>query len=87
MPNINDRVKQFLDGVAADPMEERVVEYVVREVHQGRRLTEVIEDPYVRNRLNETKRSEVLENPEVIDALEQEIRTSMSSPPELGFPG
>jgi hypothetical protein len=87
VPNINDRVKQFLDDVAADPMEERVVEYVVREVHQGRRLSEVMEDPYVRNRLSETKRAEVLESPEVMDALEQEIRTSMSSPPQLGFPG
>jgi hypothetical protein len=81
---INERVKQFFDDIAVDAMEERVVEYIVREVHQGRRLMEVIEDPYVRNRLNETKRTEILESPEIIEALEQEIRTTMS-PPELGF--
>ena len=45
---------------------------------------EVVEDPYVRNRLNDEKRVEVFENPEVIEALEQEIRESMT-PPELGF--
>jgi hypothetical protein len=83
--SINDRVKQFFDDMAVDAMEERVVEYVVREVRQGRRLMEVIEDPYVRNRLNDTKRAEILESPEIIDALEQEIRTSMAPPPELGF--
>ena len=51
MSSINERLKQFIDEMATDPLEERVVEYVVREVHQGRRLTEVIDDPYVRNRL------------------------------------
>jgi len=61
-----------------------VIEYVIREVHNGRRLMEVIDDPYVRNRLNEQKRIEVFENPEVVDALEEEIRQSMT-PPELGF--
>ena len=84
MSSINDRIKKFIDEMAVDPIEERVVEYVVREVHQGRRLMEVIEDPYVRNRLSDEKRAEILENSEVIDALEQEIRSSMS-PPELGF--
>ncbi len=84
MSSINDRLKQLIDDMATDPLEERVVEYVVREVHQGRRLTEVIDDPYVRNRLSDEKRAEVLENSEVIDALEQEIRTSMTSP-EIGF--
>jgi hypothetical protein len=70
--------------MAIDAVEERVVEYIVREVHAGRRLMEVIEDPYVRNRLNDEKRARVLENSEIVDALEAEIRTAMS-PPDLGF--
>jgi len=84
--SINDRIKQFFDEMAVDVIEERVVEYVVREVHQGRRLMEVIDDPYVRNRLSDEKRAEILENSEIIDALEQEIRASMT-PPDLGFSG
>jgi len=82
--SINDRIKQFFDEMAVDVIEERVVEYVVREVHQGRRLMEVIDDPYVRNRLSDEKRADILENSEIIDALEQEIRASMT-PPDLGF--
>jgi len=81
---VNDRIKSFFEDMATDAIEERVVEYVVREVHKGRRLMEVIDDPYVRNRLNEAKRDEILENPEIVDALEQEIRLSMT-PPEVGF--
>lgn len=84
MASINDRIKQFFSEMATDVVEERVVEYVIREVHNGRRLMEVIDDPYVRNRLSEEKRAHVLENPEIVDALEQEIRAAIT-PPELGF--
>ena len=84
MTSVNDRIKSFFSEMATDPVEERVVEYVVREVHNGRRLMEVIEDPYVRNRLSDDKRAAVLDNAEIVEALEQEIRASMA-PPELGF--
>lgn len=84
MTTINDRINKFFAEMATDIIEERVVEYVVREVHRGRRLMEVIDDPFVRNRLNEEKRASVLENTEIVDALEHEIRATMTKP-ELGF--
>lgn len=84
MSSINDSIKQFFSDMASDVVEERVVEYVIREVHNGRRLMEVIEDPYVRNRMSEDKRTHILENPEIVDALEQEIRATIT-PPDLGF--
>lgn len=84
MSSINERLRDFFEEMATDAVEERVVEYVVREVHNGRRLMEVIEDPYVRNRLSDEKRARVLENSEIVDALEHEIRTAMS-PPDLDF--
>lgn len=80
MAGINESIRKFFDDMATDVVEERVIEYVIREVHNGRRLMEVVDDPYVRNRLNDEKRSEVFENPEVVEALEQEIRASMVSP-------
>ena len=82
--SINDRLKQFIADLASDPIEERVVEYVIREVRNGRHLIEVMEDPFVRNRLNESKRAEVLENPEVIDAMEAEIHSAFRAP-DVGF--
>lgn len=78
MTSINDRIKGFLADITLDAVEERVVEYVVREVHNGRRLMETLEDPFVRNRLNEDKRHEILENPEIVDALESEIRATLT---------
>jgi hypothetical protein len=82
--SINERMKQFFADITADPVEDRVVEYVIREVHNGRRLMEVMEDPYVRNRLSDAKRAEVLENTEVIEALEEEIHTAFQAP-DIGF--
>ena len=80
MPSINDRIKQFFDELTTDAEQERVIEYVIRELRKGRRLTEAVEDPFVRNRMNEEKRAQVFENPEIMDALEAEIRESMARP-------
>ena len=82
--SINERLKQFLEDLTTDPVEERVVEYVIREVHNGRTLMDVINDPYVRNRLNEEKRDELLQNSEVIQALEQEIHSAFQAP-DIGY--
>jgi hypothetical protein len=49
--------------------EERVAAYVIREHERGRRLNEVLEDPYVRNRVSDAEVGRLLERPEVIDAL------------------
>lgn len=82
--SINERIRQFFQELATDPVEERVVEYVIREVHNGRRLMEVIEDPYVKNRLSPEKVEDVLQNSDVVHALEEEIHTALQAP-DIGF--
>jgi hypothetical protein len=72
-PTIGESIQRFLDEIAVDAVEERVVGYVIREVRNGRKLAEALKDPYVRNRLSEEKLAGVLNNPEVISALEAEI--------------
>jgi hypothetical protein len=49
--------------------EERVAAYLIREHDRGRRLKEVLEDPFVRNRVSDAEVGRLLERPEVIDAL------------------
>jgi hypothetical protein len=73
-----------MDELATDALEERVVEYVIREVQNGRKLSEVLKDPYVKNRLSEDKLAKVLETPEVVTALEQQITESFQKR-EFGF--
>lgn len=84
MTTIAERIKALLDDLATDEAEERVVEYVIREVHNGRRLTDVLADPFVRNRLSEERIEHVLENPEVVGALEQQISESFQKR-DFGF--
>ena len=49
--------------------EERVATYVIREHERGRPLAEILEDPYVRNRLTPQQRDRLLDRPELIHAL------------------
>jgi phage terminase small subunit len=77
--SIAEKIQKFLDEMAIDVVEERVVEYVIREVHSGRKLSEALHDPYVKNRLSEERLAKVLENPEVFVALEQQIAESFKT--------
>ena len=49
--------------------EDRVAAYVIREHERGRDLDEILEDPYVKNRLTEAQRLRLIERPELIEAL------------------
>lgn len=84
MAGISDSIRAFLRELSKDELEERVVEYVVREIGNGRRLDDVLRDPYVRNRLSEEKLRRVLENPGVMEALEQSISSAFENK-DFGF--
>ena len=49
--------------------EDRVAAYIIREHERGRSLTEILEDPYVRNRCTPQERERLLDRPELIRAL------------------
>ncbi len=84
MPDLNTRLKDFLASLTDDPVEARVTDYVIRELHNGRSLFDILRDPYVRNRLNEQKVEALLEKPEIVDAFQSEIQGSFS-PPDVTF--
>ncbi len=84
MATIQEKLQAFLDEMATDAIEERVVDYVIREVHNGRKLTEALNDPYVRNRLSPERLESVLENPEIAAALEEQIASAFQRR-EFGF--
>jgi hypothetical protein len=49
--------------------EDRVAAYVIREHERGRSLDEILEDPYVRNRLTVQQRNRLLDRPDIIRAI------------------
>ena len=52
--------------------EERVAAYVIREHERGRSLQEILEDPFVRNRLSPEQRARLLDRPDIIRAIGQD---------------
>jgi hypothetical protein len=52
---------------------DRVAAYVIREHERGRSLTEILEDPYVRNRCSQQEVKRLLDRPELIRALGDDI--------------
>jgi hypothetical protein len=53
--------------------EDRVSAYVIREHERGRALTEILEDPYVRNRCTPAEVERLLDRPELIRALGDDV--------------
>jgi hypothetical protein len=49
--------------------EEGLVAYVIREHDRGRSLTDILDDPYVRNRSTPEERNRLLDHPEVVKAV------------------
>jgi hypothetical protein len=49
--------------------ENAVAQYVIREHHRGRSVTEIVADPYVKNRVTPEQLSRILERPEVLHAI------------------
>jgi hemerythrin-like domain-containing protein len=59
---------------ARSSAEEQVVAYITREHRRGRRLSEILQDRYVQNRLSPQQQSRLLERADVVHALgEQDI--------------
>ena len=81
---ITDRIRDMLENMSADPVEEIVVDYVVRELHNGRRLADVLDDPYVRNRLSDERVAKILEDPEIGEAVDAAVKDSFKKQ-DLGF--
>jgi hypothetical protein len=53
--------------------EEAVAEYVVREHHRGRSLSEILSDPYVTNRCSREQIERLLDRPEVVHAIGEDM--------------
>jgi hypothetical protein len=52
---------------------DRVASYVIREHERGRSLSEILDDPYVRNRTTPQERERLLDRPEVVRALGDDV--------------
>jgi hypothetical protein len=59
--------------------EELVAEYIIREHAQGRSLDDILQDAYVKNRVDDEHIGRILERPEVVRALGSHVIESFES--------
>jgi hypothetical protein len=65
---------------ARSSAEEQVVAYITREHRRGRRLSEILEDRYVQNRLTVQQQARLLDRADVVHALgEQDVDIARES--------
>jgi hypothetical protein len=53
--------------------QDRVAAYLIREHERGRSLSEILEDPYVKNRCTPAEVERLLDRPELIRALGDDV--------------
>ena len=63
----------FRNLFATKSSNERIAAYIIREHDRGRTLEDILDDPYVVNRLSPAEIARVLEQPEVVKALGADI--------------
>ena len=69
--SIQDEIRKMVgDGSAKH---KRLIEYAVRQLHQGRPLDHVLEDPNITNRSTPIERRALLEEPEVVAAATDDL--------------
>ena len=76
---IHKSIRKLIEDMGSDIIEERAVNYIIREIHNGRSLSSVLNDSYIKNRLDEEKMGHVLENEEVVKAVEEEINAAFKN--------
>ena len=73
MPKLSGLLRSpFAFLFARSSNEDRVASYVIREHERGRTLAEILDDPYVKNRLTPDQTKRLLDRPEVVQAIGNE---------------
>ena len=73
MPRLSGLLRNpFSFLFARSSAEDRVASYVIREHERGRTLAEILDDPYVKNRLSAEQTRRLLDRPEIVRSLGEE---------------
>ncbi|WP_217915236.1 hypothetical protein [Miltoncostaea marina] len=72
---IEDEVAHLLQTESAK--HKRLVDYVAGQLSAGRDLRQVMEDPYVTNRISVVERRALLDEPKIVEAAGDDVLASM----------
>ena len=66
-------IQRLLEDMGIKVVEERIIQFIVNEIHAGKTLEEAMSEPYVVNNTSAEWRRQVLERPEIVQAVEEEM--------------
>jgi len=66
-------IQHLFEDMGVDVVEERVLRFLIQEIHCGKTLEEALAEPYVANNTTPGWRREVLQRPEIANAVEEEV--------------
>ena len=72
MPTMTESKKDVLSRFFGSQTEELLVQHCLREIAVGRHLTDILADPYLKNRSTDLERRALLDHREIIDAVGEE---------------
>ena len=72
---IQEEIRKLVNTESAK--HKRLIEYTERQLRTGRDLDDVLQDPYIVNRLTPVERLALLDEPEVIEAARDEVLERM----------
>ncbi len=70
-------IQRLFEDLGVDVIEERMIRFIVQEIHNGKSLDEAMAEPYVLNNTSEEWRKEILERPEVGKAVNEEMQRAL----------
>ncbi len=72
-------IERLFQDLGVEIVEERVLHFIIQEIHTGKTLAEALREPYVENNTTPAWRRQVLERPVLVKAVEEEIERSFKS--------
>ena len=75
---ISELIHKLFKEAGTNIPEERATEYIISEIHKGRRLSDILEDPYVKSTLGSGHLRHVLEHKEIISEVEAQLKASLA---------
>jgi len=75
-------IQRLFEDMGVDVVEERMIRFIVQEIHNGKSLKEAMDEPYVQNNTSAEWRKEILERPELVRAVDEEMQKALEKPEE-----
>lgn len=70
-------INDFMAELNGDIAGERVKKYIIEELALGRNLSDILTDPYVKNRISDGRIDELIANSDIINAVEENLKSSL----------